>query len=97
MPRMKINPVTGELDLVGSSGGVSAADFVSGESPTPAANGSQTVFTVANAYVAGSLRVTRGSLRMHPTADFTETSPTTFTMAVAPDSTEPLIVDYIKS
>lgn len=92
----KINAHTGELDRVGGSGGIDVTKFVTGETPTPSPNASQTVFTVANAYVAGTLRVTRGSLRMHPTADFTETSPTTFTMVVAPDAVEPLIVDYIK-
>jgi len=70
---------------------------VSGQTPTPAVNGSQTVFTVANAYVAGSLKVTRASFRMHPTADFSETSSTTFTMVVAPETGEPLIVDYIQA
>lgn len=70
--------------------------IVTGESPTPTVNGVLTVFTVANPYVAGTLEVTRASLRMHPSVDFSETSETTFTMVVAPESTEPLIVDYIK-
>lgn len=73
------------------------ARIITGETPTPAVNGVRTVFTVANAYVAGTLHVTRGSLRMHPTTDFSETSSLTFTMVVAPDTVEPLIVDYIKS
>ena len=78
--------------------GMIKSEIVSGESPTPAANGSQVLFTCANAYVSGSLKVTRGSLRMHPTTDYTETSPSagTFTMVLAPASDEPLIVDYIK-
>jgi len=96
---VQFNKLTGEIGLFGSSvtGSAIAALVVSGETPTPATNGVQTVFTVANAYVAGSLKVTRASFRMHPTADFTETSSTTFTMVVAPDTGEPLIVDYIKS
>jgi len=71
--------------------------FIYGETPTPAVNGVQTVFTTAYPYVAGTLGAVRASLRMHPTADFTETSSTTFTMVVAPETGEPLIVDYIKS
>lgn len=71
--------------------------MIFGEKPTPAADGSQLVFTVAHAYVFGSLRVTRASLRMHPTTDFAETSSTTFTMVSAPKSDEPLIVDYTKA
>lgn len=75
------------------------ARFVNGETPTPAVNGEQLVFTTAYPYVAGTLHVTRASLRMHPTADYSETSPSagTFTMVIAPDSSEPLVVDYIKA
>ncbi len=85
-------------DTLQPAGGLSVSNFIFGETPTPATDGEQLVFTVANPYVAGSLRVTRGSLRMHPVVDFVETSPGagTFTMAVAPDASEPLIVDYIK-
>ena len=71
--------------------------FIYGETPTPSTNGVQLVFTTSNNYRTGTLCVTRGSLRMHPTTDFSETSSNTFTMVVAPDSNEPLIVDYIKS
>jgi hypothetical protein len=72
-------------------------NFIYGETPSPSVNGAQLVFTTANAYIAGTLVVTRGTLRMHPIADFTETSSNTFTMVVAPESNEPLIVDYIKA
>jgi hypothetical protein len=72
-------------------------NFIYGETPSPSVNGAQLVFTTANSYIAGTLVVTRGTLRMHPTSDFTETSSTTFTMALAPESNEPLIVDYIKA
>jgi hypothetical protein len=36
---------------------------------------------------------------MHPTADYSETSPSagTFTMVIAPDTVEPLMVDYVKA
>ncbi len=75
------------------------ARMVNGETPTPATNGVQTVFTTAYPYVPGTLHVTRGSLRLHPTVDYSETSSAlgTFTLQVAPESTEPLITDYIKA
>jgi hypothetical protein len=75
------------------------ARMISGETPTPAANGVVLIFTTAYPYVAGTLHVTRASLRMHPTADYTETSPSagTFTMVIAPDTLEPLVVDYVKA
>jgi hypothetical protein len=75
------------------------ARMVNGETPTPAANGVVLIFTTAYPYVAGTLHVTRASLRMHPTADYVETSPSagTFTMVIAPDTLEPLVVDYVKA
>jgi hypothetical protein len=75
------------------------ARMVNGETPTPAANGVVLIFTTAYPYVAGTLHVTRASLRMHPTADYSETSPSagTFTMVIAPDTLEPLVVDYVKA
>lgn len=75
------------------------ARFINGETPTPAADGITVLFTTAYPYIAGSLHVTRASLRMHPTADFSETSPSagTFTMVIAPETSEPLIVDYVKA
>lgn len=98
MSEFQMNPVTGELDLVNPSAtGISASSIVHGETPTPATDGAQTVFAVANAYVAGSLKVYRGSLLMYNPTDFSETTSTTFTMVVAPDSDEPLRVDYIKA
>jgi len=75
------------------------ARMISGETPTPATDGIELVFTTASPYVAGTLHVTRASLRMHPTADYSETSPSagTFTMVTAPDTLEPLVVDYVKA
>lgn len=69
-----------------------------GTTPTPAPNGVETVFYAPDAYVSGTLQVFRGSLRMYPTIDVVETDPNTgkFTLAVAPDSNEPLLVGYVK-
>jgi len=66
------------------------------ETPTPATDGSRTEFTVANSYVAGSLRVYRDNLFLFKDVDYTETSSTTFKMTVAPDSDEVLRCGYIK-
>lgn len=70
--------------------------LVTNESPTPSPNGVQTVFTTAYAYRTGTLKVTRGGIRLYPTTDYTETTDTTFTLVVAPDSGEPLLVEYFK-
>jgi len=76
-----------------------AGAWVFGETPTPAVDGSTTGFAVTNAYLTGSLIVTRASLRMHPTTDFVENNPVsgTFTMTVPPLVGEPLICDYLKA
>ena len=78
---------------------VDTTRLISGETPTPAVDGVETLFTLANGYVGDTLHVTRGSLRLHPTTDYAETSPSagTFTTVVAPAVGEPLICDYIKS
>lgn len=77
---------------------VTADSFVNNEIPTPATDGAQVVFTVANAYEAGSLRVYRdqSSLLGGAIYDFEETTSTTFTVASAPDADEVLWCNYIK-
>lgn len=77
---------------------VDTSRFIIGETPSGTVNGVTTVFTCANAYVAGTLEVVRASLHLHPTTDFSETSPSagTFTMVTAPATGEPVIVNYIK-
>ena len=69
------------------------------EIPTPAPDGVQTVFTVANAYSTGTLEVYRdqSTLLIGGGHDYTETSTTTFTVASAPDNDEVLWVKYLKS
>ena len=87
-------PVTTErLDTLGLS------DIVKHEIPTPSPNASQTVFTVANDYVSGTLEVFRdqAALLKGSGKDFTETSSTTFTVASAPDADEVLWVCYVKA
>jgi len=81
----------------GASGEGIAESTVIQETPTPATDGAQVIFTVASAYVAGTLKVFLDGLRQIPTTDFSETTTTTFTMVVAPDSDEVLRVDYLKA
>lgn len=88
------------MDEAVSLGGLTMATLIDllifGETPTPATNGAQTVFTVANSYVSGTLRVFRNGQLLYEGIDYTETASTTFTLTVAPDSSEYLRVDYIK-
>ena len=65
------------------------------ETPSGTINGSNTVFTTAGAYQAGTLRVYLNGVRAK-SADYTETTPAsgTFTMATAPTTGDLLRVDY---
>jgi len=65
------------------------------ETPTPATDGVTTIFTVANAYVSGTLQPFLDGLKQLST-DFSETTSTTFTMVIAPETAETLAVNYIK-
>lgn len=94
----KLNAITGRFDVVERVvGSTISGNMVFQETPTPATDGAQVVFTVANAYVSGTLMVYLDGLRQIPTTDYSETTSTTFTMVAAPDSDEVLRVDYIKS
>ena len=66
--------------------------------PTPAPDGSTTVFTTPDNYVSGSLNVYRDQsvLKKGAGDDYTETTANTFTVASAPDADEVLWVNYIK-
>ncbi len=75
---------------------VDASAFVNHEIPTPAPDGAQLIFTVTNAYVAGSLRAFRDQSALLIIVDFSETTSTTFTVVSAPDADEVLWVCYIK-
>lgn len=70
---------------------VYGASFVG--APTPACDGSTTLFTLAFGYVSGTLTVYLNGLIQRPGTDYAETSPTsgTFTMTSAPVSTDVLL------
>ena len=80
------------------TGGFDVSDLVAGEIPAETPNGVITLFTLANAYIAGTLKVWRDQLTMQPTVDFTETDPDagTFTLTSAPLTGEVVWCDYLK-
>ena len=73
--------------------------FVMHETPNPATDGAQKLFTCANAYVSGLLEVYIDGLLQIKGTDYAETDAAagTFTLVVAPDSDENLRVNYIKA
>ena len=75
---------------------VDTARFVKHETPTPATDGAQKVFTVADPYEDGLLDVYLDGLLQVKGVDYSETTPTTFTMTIAPESDEVLKSSYIK-
>ena len=77
---------------------VDTSRFIFGEIPTPSPDGSTVQFTLANAYVSGSLTVYRDQLALQPGIDFTETTPGSgiFTVTTAPDADEVIWCNYIK-
>lgn len=78
------------------TGQLLAGDIVRQETPIPAPDGITTVFSVANAYRSGSLQVYRDQSVLLRDIDFTENSPTSFTLTKASDSNEAIRADYIK-
>lgn len=68
------------------------------KTPTPATDGSQTIFTLpdSESYVSGLLEVFLDGLLQIKDTDYSETTATTFTMTAAPDANEVLRINYIK-
>lgn len=68
------------------------------QTPVPATNGSQLVFTLPNSeeYVSGLLEVFLDGLLQVKGTDYSETTTSTFTMTAAPDANEVLRINYIK-
>ena len=66
------------------------------ENLTSQINGFRTVFTVSEAYAAGSLRVYFNGVRQILSVTFTETTSTTFTLSFTPVSGDFLSIDYIR-
>ena len=67
---------------------------VNGETPTGTQNGSNVVFTLANDFQSGSVRMYRNGIRGQEGYDFTETPPNQITFTTAPNADDAIIVDY---
>lgn len=74
------------------SGVVTANVF--GEVPAGAINGSNATFTTSRAFASGLTRLHVNGLRQKIGDDYTETTSTTLTLAVAPQAGDTLLVDY---
>jgi hypothetical protein len=72
------------------------ANAVYGETPSGALNGSNINFTTSFVYVPNELSVFLSGIRLRRTADYIETSSTTFQLVSAPAPTDSLSVDYRK-
>jgi hypothetical protein len=92
-----VPPSTGSIlvsDYVIEEATGGGADWVNNEFPGGVVNGINTSFTVANSYIAGSLRVYRDGIRLLSSTDYIET-PGGFTMSSPPSIGTILLVDYI--
>ncbi len=74
-------------------------NFKYGQIPVESPNGALKVFTLPNGdtYRSGTLGIIIDKLTQQKTTDFAETTSSTFTLEVAPDSDEDIWLSYIKS
>lgn len=77
-----------------ATGSGSGQSWVSNRSLSPAPNGSTTLFTTPEAYIAGTTRLYLNGQRLFLTGDYTETSSNSLTFTVAPYTADMLLVDY---
>ena len=76
---------------------IQTGDNMTEEDLTTYINGERTVFTVANTYEGGTLRVYWNGQRQVRGETFTETTGTTFTTTFTPNTGDFLIVDYTQA
>ena len=81
----------GDVTINSTGGGAST---VSNETPGGLVNSSNTVFTTASAYVAGTTRLYRNGLRQQLAVDYTESSAKHITFTSAPLTGDILVIDY---
>jgi len=67
-----------------------------GETPTGSINGTNLVFGTASPYRAGLLAVYLNGLRQLRSADYNETTSSTFTFLSAPLPGDSLSIDYVQ-
>jgi len=72
-------------------------NFTLGEDQTTQVNGVATVFTCATAFLTNSLIPYKNGVAMRRGDDYTETSATTYTWAVAPLVGDVVITMYIRT
>ena len=85
----------------GGTVGPPLGSTITGETPTPAPDGSTVLFTLANSYLTGTLWVSVDGIPI-PASEVTETNPAgvsptwqgTFTLSWAPDADEQILVTY---
>lgn len=82
-------------DETGTGALVFAGTFVEGEVPSGTMNSSNTIFTIANTPISGSLKVYWGGQKLRVNVGYT-LSGTTLTLTNPPDSGDTLEVDYRK-
>jgi hypothetical protein len=79
--------------------GITWADLIRFEIPTPSPDGTEATFTVTNSYQANSLLVYRDGIQqiLGSGRDYIATGGTTFVMTTIPNSGEVVWVSYIKT
>jgi hypothetical protein len=76
---------------------IQTGDNMTEEDLTTYINGERTVFTLANSYEGGTLRVYWNGQRQVRGETFTETTNQTFTTTFTPNTGDFLIVDYTQA
>lgn len=75
--------------------GGTAASEARNETPAGLVNSSNTIFTTAHAFTAGTLQVYLNGIRLQVTSDYTITGASQFTFLTAPDTGSIITVDYL--
>jgi len=85
------------LTFAAPAGGGGAATIQTwGETPVGTIDGTNTTFTTANSYQTGLLAVYLNGLRQRRSADYSETTSTSFTFVTAPLSGDTISIDYVQ-
>lgn len=89
-------PLLADYNVNGAINNVGTNSLITDEVPSGSVNSSNTTFTTARAYIAGSLEVFVNGVKQARTTHFTETTPSsgTFTMSDAPATGDNIIVCY---
>jgi hypothetical protein len=93
----QVGNIRGPAGPPGPPGGtvVEGVQFIFGEIPTGALNGTNKIFTAANAFAPDSLAVFLNGLHQRRVDDYDEISTTQFQFVVAPRATDSISIDYV--